>query len=92
MKELRDTCPWVIMICEGSKCSRLQKDLRRTFKHELKERGLKREVEMVEMDCTSRCKQGPVVCIQPANLWLGEVRDANVPQIIDEMFREEPVQ
>lgn len=89
MKPLHDTCPWVILICEGSKCSRRQDDLRRTFKHELKERGLKKHVELVEMDCTSRCKQGPIVAIQPSNLWLGEVHESNVPRILDEMFREE---
>ncbi|MFT4033386.1 MAG: (2Fe-2S) ferredoxin domain-containing protein [Siphonobacter sp.] len=86
MRELHDTCPFVVMICEGSKCSRNQRNLRKTFKHELKERGLKPHVELVEIECTSRCKQGPIIAIQPHNLWLGEVRESDVPELLDELF------
>lgn len=85
MREIRDTYPWVVMICEGSKCSRHQKDLRKAFKRECKDRHIWDDVELVEIECTGRCKQGPVVCIQPANLWLGEVRESDVTRIVDEM-------
>lgn len=71
----------VIFICDGKKCSRYNKDLYKSFKHLIKEHGLKRDVELTCMECTDNCKTAPNICLQPQNVWLGEVEEKDVKDI-----------
>ncbi|RYJ42318.1 (2Fe-2S) ferredoxin domain-containing protein [Flavobacterium beibuense] len=74
----------VIFMCDGKKCGRYNKSLRKCFKEELKEAGLKKDVEIIRMDCTDNCKNAPVISLQPQNVWLAEVSEKAVPQIVKE--------
>lgn len=80
MKKL-DAPEKVIYVCAGKKCGRYSKEIRKGFRVEVKECGLKNEVDVVRMDCSDNCKHAPVVSIQPANLWIGEVEEKNVSDI-----------
>lgn len=71
----------VIFICDGKKCGKYSKPLRKFFKEAVRENGLKKEVEIVYMDCTDRCKSAPNICIQPNNTWMGEVEEKDVSSI-----------
>ena len=73
----------VIFICDGKKCSKHNNDLHKSFKRELKDAGLKKHVELIFTDCTDKCKYAPVVCLQPQNVWIGEVSEKAVPEIIE---------
>ena len=49
MKKI-DASEKVIFMCDGKKCGRYNKSLRKCFKEELKEAGLKKDVEIIRMD------------------------------------------
>lgn len=76
----------VIFICDGKKCGKYSKELRKGFKEVIKECGMKNEVEIVRMDCTDNCKCAPVISLQPQNVWIGEVDSKDVPEIFKEYF------
>lgn len=84
MKKL-DAPEKVIFICDGKKCGKY-KEIRKGFKHAIKENGLKHEVGVVRMDCTDNCKCAPVICLQPQNLWIGEVEEENINDIITRYY------
>jgi len=75
----------VIFICDGKKCGKYSKDIRKGFKELLKEHGLKHEIELVRMDCTDNCKCAPVICVQPQNEWIGEVEVKDAGTILNKI-------
>lgn len=85
MKKL-DAPEKVIYICDGKKCGKY-KEIRKGFKNAIKENGLKHRVEVVRMDCTDNCKCAPVVCLQPQNVWIGEVEEREIPAILSSFFK-----
>lgn len=84
MKKL-DAQEKVIFICDGKKCGKY-KEIRKGFKHAIKESGMKNEVGVVRMDCTDNCKNAPVVCLQPQNVWIGEVEEREIPSILNNFY------
>ncbi|MXN90689.1 (2Fe-2S) ferredoxin domain-containing protein [Flavobacterium sp. Sd200] len=76
----------VIFICDGKKCCRYSNDIRKGFKELIKENGLKKQIELQYTDCTGNCKHAPVICLQPENIWLGEVEPKNIKSIFKEHF------
>ena len=85
MKKL-DAPEKVIYVCDGKKCGRYSKEIRKGFKIAVKECGLKGNVQVVRMDCSDNCKNAPVVSLQPQNVWMGEVDEKNVPDIMRKYF------
>lgn len=85
MKKI-DACDKVIFICDGKKCSRHSKDLRKGFKEAIKENGLKKKVDLVCMDCTGNCKTAPNICLQPHNIWIGEVEKRDIQGVVKKYF------
>ncbi|WP_347158424.1 (2Fe-2S) ferredoxin domain-containing protein [Pontibacter chitinilyticus] len=66
----------VIYVCTGSKCKKKGgKELSKLFRSMIKEAGLKGQVEVIKTDCTDRCDYAPVVCLQPANVWVPQTTD-----------------
>lgn len=51
---------------------------------DLHERGLKGLVRAVGTRCLGQCAHGPVVAVQPENVWYREVGEDDVPELIDE--------
>ena len=75
----------VIYACAGSKCQkRGGKEVRKIMREELKMAGLKDQVEIVKTECTDRCKHGPIFCLQPQNIWLHDMPEAQVLQVFRE--------
>jgi NADH:ubiquinone oxidoreductase subunit E len=70
-----------IFICTGSKCGSY-KEIKKYFKSEIKEKGLKKEVELFKIECSNRCKHAPIVCVQPKNNWFEKVNLAKAKEII----------
>lgn len=54
------------------------------MKHEVKERRLKREVQVIKTGCTDHCKHGPVVTVMPKNEWLFEVDDQQAMALLEQ--------
>ncbi|MXV15017.1 (2Fe-2S) ferredoxin domain-containing protein [Hufsiella ginkgonis] len=69
----------VIFVCTGSKCEkRGSKYLYKSLKAYLKQKGMRDKLEVMEVDCTDRCKFAPVLTIQPDNIWLNEYTEKQV--------------
>jgi NADH:ubiquinone oxidoreductase subunit E len=63
----------VIYVCEGSKCSKRGGDeIRKKLRKRIKEEGKKNQVWIVKTSCQDLCDHAPIVCCQPANVWLAE--------------------
>lgn len=86
MKKL-DAPEKVIFICDGKKCGDYSKEIRKSFRIELKDCGLKKMVDVVRMGCSDNCKHAPVIAIQPKNVWIGEITEKNVPSIIKDYLQ-----
>ena len=76
----------VIFICDGKKCGNYSKDIRNGFRSIIRENGLKSEVDVVRMSCTDNCKSAPVICLQPKNVWLGEMEEKSIKTIFEKYF------
>lgn len=73
----------VIYICTGSKCSkRGGKDCYKSLKSYVKH-FKKRDIEVIRIECTDRCKFAPVLNFQPQNIWLKEYTEKQVIKIIE---------
>jgi NADH:ubiquinone oxidoreductase subunit E len=73
----------VIYVCTGSKCSkRGGKDCYKSLKSYVKN-FKKRDIEVIRMECTDRCKFAPVLNFQPQNIWLKEYTEKQVFRIIE---------
>lgn len=68
------------------KMRRLQQRYPQSFRIELKECGLRKDVDVVRMGCSDNCKHAPVISIQPKNAWLGEVEEKQVARIVKDYF------
>ncbi|MBT1700130.1 (2Fe-2S) ferredoxin domain-containing protein [Fulvivirgaceae bacterium PWU4] len=60
----------VLYVCCGSKCKKHGgKQLYKRLKSSVKERSLKRKMQVIKTGCTDRCKIGPVIAVMPQNTW-----------------------
>lgn len=72
----------VIFICEGKKCGQFSKQLRKSFKTAVKEAGQKKQFLVGRMSCSDNSKCTPVICLHPANKWMGNVKPDDSGAII----------
>lgn len=69
-KDFSHTPQCILYVCCGSKCKkRGSKQLYKQLKNSVKEKSLKRKVQVIKTGCTDRCKMGPVVAMMPDNEW-----------------------
>jgi NADH:ubiquinone oxidoreductase subunit E len=77
-----------IFVCDGSKCGKYSKPIRRIFKDKIKENHLKGDVLLIKMDCSDNCDHAPVVSFQPENFWHGEVTEKKAEIFFDKYILE----
>lgn len=66
----------IIYVCTGSKCKKKGgKELGKMLRSMIKDAGLDDRAEVVKTDCTDRCDFAPVICLQPANIWLAQTNE-----------------
>jgi len=53
----------------------------------LKANRFQYQVEILKTECTDRCKQAPVACLQPQNIWLVEFNEKDWKQSLQEVFQ-----
>jgi NADH:ubiquinone oxidoreductase subunit F (NADH-binding)/(2Fe-2S) ferredoxin/NAD-dependent dihydropyrimidine dehydrogenase PreA subunit len=54
------------------------------LREEIERRGLGKEVRVVEAGCRGFCSMGPVLLIQPEDVFYVEVKPADVPELVEE--------
>jgi (2Fe-2S) ferredoxin len=73
-----------VLLCNGGDCKkRGSKDVRRTLKNELRERGMARDVRIDSVDCLGLCKHGPNVVVYPARTWYLGLGPGDVPEVVE---------
>jgi NADH-quinone oxidoreductase subunit F len=81
----RDTEKQVISLCNGTACRPygcLQ--LTEAFKRELEKQGLGNKVEFRVTGCHGLCEKGPIVVVQPGDIFYQQVRTDDVFEILTE--------
>lgn len=75
----------VIYVCTGSKCAkRGGKECFKSLKSYVKS-FKNRDIEVIRIECTDRCKFAPIINFQPKNLWLKEYTEKQVFKIIENL-------
>ena len=81
-----------VMVCCGRDCAQAGGRLRTALENEIKRYGLASTVQVVAGPCRGLCHCGPTVGIQPAGVLYCRVREADIPEIVEQTLVEgEPV-
>lgn len=76
----------IFYVCCGSKCKkRGGKHLYKQLKHAVKEKHLKRQVQVIKTGCTDNCKRGPVLAVMPKNEWHFEVDEGGAALLLEQL-------
>jgi NADH:ubiquinone oxidoreductase subunit E len=85
-KHLADQRDCILYVCCGSKCrKRGGKDLYKQLKTVVKERSLKKIMQVIKTGCTDNCKTGPVIAVMPANEWHLHMDERKTAALVDEL-------
>lgn len=69
---------------EASCAPRGSEKIRERLKEHVKQKGLKGKVRVSRVMCFDLCELGPNILILPENVWLNDVKEEDVPEIIRE--------
>ena len=73
-----------VLVCGGGDCKkRGSKDVRRTLKEGLRERGMVADVRVDSVDCLGFCKHGPNAVVYPEGTWYLGLIEGDVPEIVE---------
>ena len=75
----------VISLCNGTACRPYGCiQLKEAFKKELAKQGLESKAELRVTGCHGLCEKGPIVVIQPGDIFYQQVNSEDVPEILSE--------
>jgi len=76
-----------VMLCSGMNCvdSGTMK-IKAAFEEELRKRGLEGEIKIVLTGCNGYCAHGPVMVVQPDNIFYQSLTVEEVPNLVEEHF------
>ncbi|MDY6850537.1 MAG: NADH-quinone oxidoreductase subunit NuoF [Thermodesulfobacteriota bacterium] len=75
----------VVNVCVDTGCSALGAErVYESFKRELENRDLTGEIDLKPTGCPGFCQRGPVVVINPYDIFYQQVDDDDVPDIVDQ--------
>src|SRR4030043_254309 len=74
-----------IAVCNGTACHPYGcAQLMEAFKQELSKQGLENKAELRITGCHGLCEKGPIVVIQPGDIFYQQVKAEDVPEILSE--------
>jgi len=74
-----------LLICAGTGCvSNRSFEVRDALEKEITRRGLANEVKIVATGCQGFCAQGPIMIVQPDNVFYQMLTPADVPLLVEE--------
>lgn len=78
-----------IHVCAGTGCiSSSSEEIIKAFTQQVKERGLENEILVKKVGCMGLCAEGPIVRIEPEDIFYRTVTVADVPDILDSIGNE----
>lgn len=74
-----------VLVCGGTGCTSFgSAEILDNFKIELEERGLDKEIKVVQTGCFGLCSLGPVVIVYPEGVFYSRVKAEDVKEIVEE--------
>ena len=72
-----------VLVCGGTGCtsSGSQKVIKAFEKH-LKDKGIEKEVKVVQTGCHGLCELGPVIIVYPEGVFYSRVQEEDVEEIV----------
>jgi NADH-quinone oxidoreductase subunit F len=78
----------LISLCAGSGCGAYgTAKVHQTLVDELKKQKLDKKVEIKLSGCHGFCEKGPIMVIHPEGIFYPQVKEKNVPQIVEETIK-----
>lgn len=78
----------IVSVCGGTGCQAYEcKKVERAFQKELRRNGLGERVTLKVTGCPGFCERGPLVTIQPQNIFYQKVKPEDVSEIISETIQ-----
>jgi NADH:ubiquinone oxidoreductase subunit F (NADH-binding)/(2Fe-2S) ferredoxin len=83
-----------LMLCAGTGCvSSGSYEIKKALEQELQKRGLTHEVSVVMTGCNGFCAQGPVMVVQPDEIFYQRLSVKDIPHLVEEhMLKGRPVE
>ena len=76
-----------LMLCAGTGCvSNKSLAVKNALEREIKKKGLEEEVLVVLTGCNGFCAQGPILVVQPGNIFYQMLTEKKVPRLVEEHF------
>ena len=90
MKQYRTHC----LVCNGTGCvSNHAFDIQKVLEREIAKHGLENEVAIVATGCNGFCERGPIMVVQPENIFYQQLKEKDIPFLVEEHFlKGRPVQ
>jgi NADP-reducing hydrogenase subunit HndC len=83
-----------LMVCAGTACvSNRSFEIKDALEKEIKKQGLENEVLVVTTGCNGFCERGPLLVVQPGNIFYQQLTVKDIPHLVEEHFlKGRPVQ
>ena len=76
-----------LMLCAGTGCvSNKSLEIKDALDKEIEKQGLEQEVMVVLTGCNGFCAQGPILVVQPGNIFYQMLTVKKVPRLVEEHF------
>ena len=76
-----------VLVCAGTACvSNESLKIKIAFEREIKKQGLDKEVQVIGTGCNGFCERGPVAVIQPDDVFYQQLRQEDIPHLVEEHF------
>jgi len=76
-----------VLVCAGTGCVSCGSfKLKEALEHEIARRGLADEVLLVATGCNGFCERGPIVVVQPDNVFYQRLTPDDAPHLVEEHF------
>ncbi|MCX6564213.1 MAG: NAD(P)H-dependent oxidoreductase subunit E, partial [Candidatus Aminicenantes bacterium] len=76
-----------LMVCAGTGCvSNHAFEIKTALGTEIRKHGLEEEVSIVPTGCNGFCERGPILVVQPGNIFYQQLAVKDVPHLVEEHF------
>ena len=73
-----------VLVCTGDHCrKRGGKKVCKALKEILDDRGLKRQIKVLEVDCFDQCAHGCMAIVYPDATWYANLNEDDLEEVVD---------
>ena len=74
-----------LMVCAGTGCvSNHSFEIKSALAKEIRKHGLENEVTIVPTGCNGFCERGPIMVVQPGNIFYQQLAVKDIPHLVEE--------